>query len=44
MWHKFDNFMQNWFMSMPYPLRHFVIGGIGIALGLIIVGGVLCIT
>jgi len=43
-WHRFDNFTQNWYMSMPFPLRTFVMGGIGIAIGIILVIGVtLCI-
>jgi hypothetical protein len=39
MWNKFDNFMQDWYMSMSYTLREFVMGGIGGAIG---IGIVLC--
>jgi len=39
MWDKFDNHMHNWYISMPYPLRDFVMGGIGWAIGIIIVIG-----
>lgn len=37
MWRKFDNFMQNWYMSMTYPLRDFVMGAIGLVIGITIV-------
>jgi hypothetical protein len=37
MWRRFDNFMQNWYMSMSDPWRHLVMGGIGIAAGAVII-------
>lgn len=37
-WKKFDNFMQNWYMSISNPWRSVVMGGVGIALGVIIIG------
>ncbi len=37
-WKKFDNFMQNWYMSIPDPWRSVVVGSIGIAMGVIIIG------
>lgn len=42
MWHKFDNFMQDWYMSMSDPLRDFVMGGIGMAIGItiVLIGGI----
>jgi hypothetical protein len=42
MWHKFDNFMQDWYMSMSYPLRDFVMWAIGLVIGitLFFIGGI----
>ena len=44
MWKEFDNFVQNWYMSMSWPLRDFVMVVIGLVTGVIIIGVVLCIT
>lgn len=43
MWRKFDDFMQNWYMSMPDPLRDVVIGTIALVVGgLALWGFLLC--
>lgn len=36
-WNKFNDFMQNWYMSMPWPKRDFVMGGIGCIIGVAVV-------
>ena len=39
MWKKFDNFMQNWYMSMSWPLRDCVMGALAFALGALLIVG-----
>ncbi len=41
MWKRLDNFVQNWYTSLTYPLGDVVMGTIGLAIGTVLVGGIL---
>jgi hypothetical protein len=42
-WHKFDDFMQDRYMSMPELLRDIVMGVTGIGLGVGVLAGIMLV-
>ena len=41
LWCKIDDHMQDWYMSMPDPWRSIVMGGIGLAIGVVVIIGIM---
>jgi len=35
-WQKFDNYMQDWYRSIPHPLNDFVMTAIGLCIAVIV--------